>query len=142
VKSAWKNHEGRFMEACTIMSAPGLAWTRQGAPIRWILGLAVVGFAMSWLCAGMARLDGTPSLLAYLAIMGVLLLAYVGSTAVPQRDYFIRRWAYRPGVTDLTDRQGRGFRRRGVHQQSLPHPGISTGLPDPLAELCGVAKNG
>jgi hypothetical protein len=58
----------------------------------WIFLLAGVGFAMSSLAAGAARLERDALVLAYLAIVGVLLLAYVRSTGIPLRDYLIRRW--------------------------------------------------
>jgi len=58
----------------------------------WTLRLTVAGFAMSFLCAGVARLGRDAVVAVYLAIVGTLLLAYVRSSAISLRDYLIQRW--------------------------------------------------
>lgn len=60
--------------------------------IGWTLRLAVAGFAMSFLCAGVARLERGAVVAVYLAVVGTLLLAYVRSSAIPLRDNLIQRW--------------------------------------------------
>jgi hypothetical protein len=69
------------------MRAHGLGWT-----IGWTLRLAIAGFAMSFLCASVARLGRGAVVAVYLAVVGTLLLAYVRSSAIPLRDYLVQRW--------------------------------------------------
>lgn len=59
---------------------------------RWILGLASVGFAMSFLGAGVARLGRDTIVVAYLGIVGMLLIAYVRSTTIHLAASLTQRW--------------------------------------------------
>ena len=74
------------------MRVPASAQNTTWGTIWWILLLAGSGFAMSFLGAGMARLTRDAMVLAYLVIVGALLLVYVRSTGVPLRETLFRRW--------------------------------------------------
>jgi hypothetical protein len=69
------------------MRAHGLGWT-----IGWTLRLATAGFAMSFLCASVARVGRNALVAAYLVIVAVLLLAYIRSSAVHLAGYLTQRW--------------------------------------------------
>jgi hypothetical protein len=58
----------------------------------WILALAVAGFALSWLGAGVARLNRDALVLVYAVMLGALLLSYLESTGARLRASLTRRW--------------------------------------------------
>ena len=69
------------------MRAHGLGWT-----IGWTLRLAIAGFAMSWLGAGVARWDRDALVLVYAVVAGALVFRYFRSTGLEFRKSLVRRW--------------------------------------------------
>lgn len=60
--------------------------------IGWLLMLAVAGFTMSWLGAGVAGWHRDALVLVYAAVAGALVFSYFRSTGVEFRKSLLRRW--------------------------------------------------
>ena len=60
--------------------------------IGWLLRLAVAGFTMSWLGAGVAGWHRDALVLVYAVVVGVLVFSYFRSAGVEFRKSLLRRW--------------------------------------------------
>lgn len=60
--------------------------------LAWILGLVVTSFAMSAWSAGVARMGREDIVVVYVAVVGILLLAYGRFTGIPLAGYLTQHW--------------------------------------------------
>ena len=74
------------------MGPPWSSREKKWRAIAWILGLVVTSFAMSGWCASVLRMGRDAVVAVYVAVVGMLLLAYVRFSGIPLAGYLTQRW--------------------------------------------------